>query len=239
MHEWKGFVSKDALSENLITWIFEEDSFSPIAKVKGNKYYSILADHLGTPIEAYEDDGNLIWSRELNSNGKTKTLVGSDSFCNFTFQGQSYDADIDLCYNRMRWYDQNDGKYLSQDPIGLLSGEFNFYAYVEDTNTWIDIFGLTGIIYLRTDPKTKKEYIGKSKSPEAFEKRKSAHNTKRKNAMGNDYDNKKYDFEIKEENVSGKKKLQNREQVNINKKGGIKNLENQINAKRKKKGYKK
>ena len=141
LHEWKGFVSKDALSENLITWVFEEDSFSPIAKVKGNKYYSILADHLGTPIEMYQDDGSLFWERQLNANGKTikETQQGS---CPFLFQGQYYDAEIELAYNRFRYYDVEDGRYISQDPIGLLSGEFGFYNYVEDINQLIDPFGL-------------------------------------------------------------------------------------------------
>jgi uncharacterized protein RhaS with RHS repeats len=32
--------------------------------------------------------------------------------------------------------------YLSQDPIGLKSGEPNFYAYVFDSNSWVDPFGL-------------------------------------------------------------------------------------------------
>lgn len=32
---------------------------------------------------------------------------------------------------------------MSQDPIGLSSGEPNFYAYVPDSNNWIDPFGLT------------------------------------------------------------------------------------------------
>ena len=140
LHEWKGFVSKDALSENLITWVFEEDSFSPIAKVKGNKYYSILADHLGTPIEMYQDDGSLFWSRELNANGKL--IKGDNNSCPFLFQGQYYDAEIELAYNRFRYYDVEDGRYISQDPIGLLSGEFGFYNYVEDTNDWLDVFGL-------------------------------------------------------------------------------------------------
>jgi uncharacterized protein RhaS with RHS repeats len=31
---------------------------------------------------------------------------------------------------------------MSQDPIGMESGEPNFYAYVFDTNSWIDPFGL-------------------------------------------------------------------------------------------------
>jgi uncharacterized protein RhaS with RHS repeats len=33
--------------------------------------------------------------------------------------------------------------YLSKDPIGLLSNELNFYAYVKDTNGWIDFYGLS------------------------------------------------------------------------------------------------
>ena len=142
LHEWKGFVSKDALSENLITWVFEEDSFSPIAKLRGEKKYSILADHLGTPIEAYADDGNLVWSRELNANGKVLKETGIQNFCPFLYQGQSLDNEIELAYNRFRYYDVEDGRYISQDPIGLLSGEFGFYNYVRNSNLFVDILGL-------------------------------------------------------------------------------------------------
>ncbi|CAM3942566.1 RHS repeat-associated core domain-containing protein [Flavobacterium branchiophilum] len=140
MHEWKGFVSKDPLSENLITWIFEEDSFSPIAKLRGEKKYSILADHLGTPIEMYQDDGSLFWSREINANGKL--IKGDNNSCPFLFQGQYFDAEIELAYNRFRYYDVEDGRYISQDPIGLLSGEFGFYNYVRNSNLFVDILGL-------------------------------------------------------------------------------------------------
>jgi len=34
--------------------------------------------------------------------------------------------------------------YISRDPIGLLSGQPNFYAYVSDANSILDIFGLAG-----------------------------------------------------------------------------------------------
>ncbi|AYN06613.1 RHS repeat-associated core domain-containing protein [Flavobacterium sp. 140616W15] len=49
---------------------------------------------------------------------------------------------MELAYNRFRYYDPEEGRYISQDPIGLLSGELGFYNYVEDTNGWLDIFGL-------------------------------------------------------------------------------------------------
>ncbi|MDO6855360.1 RHS repeat-associated core domain-containing protein, partial [Cellulophaga lytica] len=52
--------------------------------------------------------------------------------------------DLELCYNRFRYYSPDSGTYISQDPIGLHSGEPNFYAYVTDSNTWVDVFGLAG-----------------------------------------------------------------------------------------------
>ncbi|MCD0476275.1 hypothetical protein LPB87_17935 [Flavobacterium sp. EDS] len=48
---------------------------------------------------------------------------------------------------------------MSQDPIGLLSGEFGFYNYVEDSNAWLDIFGLVdraNKIGLITDAQSKR-----------------------------------------------------------------------------------
>ncbi|MFL0110355.1 hypothetical protein [Tenacibaculum maritimum] len=46
---------------------------------------------------------------------------------------------------RFRWYDDVDGRYISKDPIGLLSGEYGFYNYVGDSNGWMDVFGLDTI----------------------------------------------------------------------------------------------
>ncbi|MFL0095249.1 RHS repeat domain-containing protein [Tenacibaculum maritimum] len=80
----------------------------------------------------------------MDLNGRVRSIVGKDGFCNIRFQGQVYDDDIQLCYNRFRWYDDLDGRYISKDPIGLESREANFYSYVGDSNTWIDVFGLEG-----------------------------------------------------------------------------------------------
>ncbi|MCL5247607.1 hypothetical protein M4I21_17445 [Cellulophaga sp. 20_2_10] len=49
-----------------------------------------------------------------------------------------------MCYNRFRYYSPESGTYISQDPIGLASDEPNFYAYVSDSNSWVDVFGLAG-----------------------------------------------------------------------------------------------
>ena len=50
-----------------------------------------------------------------------------------------------MCYNRFRYYHPETGRYISQDPIKLLGG-FNVFAYVGDTNAWVDLLGLE-IVY--------------------------------------------------------------------------------------------
>ena len=146
LHEWKENQNGDVLSNStvgdngIITWVFEENSFIPTAKLRGDKKYSILVDHLGTPTQMYNEEGETTWERSLNSNGKV--IHGGNGSCPFLFQGQYYDSEIELAYNRFRYYSPDTGTYISQDPIGLASGEPNFYAYVKDSNTYIDVFGL-------------------------------------------------------------------------------------------------
>ena len=47
-----------------------------------------------------------------------------------------------MCYNRFRYYHPETGRYISEDPIKLLGG-FNVFAYVSDTNAWVDLLGLS------------------------------------------------------------------------------------------------
>ncbi|MFL0145900.1 RHS repeat domain-containing protein [Tenacibaculum maritimum] len=89
----------------------------------------------------YDEEGEQVWERSLDLNGKV--INGSNAPCPFLYQGQYYDKEIELAYNRFRYYDPDDGRYISKDPIGLESREANFYSYVGDSNTWIDVFGLS------------------------------------------------------------------------------------------------
>ncbi|MCH2225936.1 MAG: RHS domain-containing protein [Crocinitomicaceae bacterium] len=46
-----------------------------------------MADHLGTPTEAYDDSGNKVWSRELNIYGETRKETGVKNFIPDFYQG--------------------------------------------------------------------------------------------------------------------------------------------------------
>ncbi|WP_062058241.1 RHS repeat-associated core domain-containing protein [Aquimarina longa] len=162
LHEWKydlkdrpqlvvdefGMLaeSKPEPIENLITWIFDEGTFKPTAKIINDETYSIITDYLGTPVEMYNSKGQKTWQVEYDIYGKVRKLVkGSLNDCPFRYQGQYEDVETGLYYNRFRYYSSDTGTYISQDPIGLEGGMPNMYAYVHDSTTWVDPFGLTGI----------------------------------------------------------------------------------------------
>ena len=56
-------------------------------------------------------------------------------------QGQYFDRETGLHYNRFRYYDSNIGTFVSRDPLGLVPGE-NIYAFAPNIQDWIDPLGL-------------------------------------------------------------------------------------------------
>ena len=60
---------------------------------------------------------------------------------NLRFQGQYFDEETGLHYNRFRYYDPDVGRFVSQDPIGLWGGS-NLFAYAVNPTGWIDPLGL-------------------------------------------------------------------------------------------------
>ena len=137
------YDKEEPVTDNLITWVFDENSFVPAAKLVGDKSYSILTDHLGTPYEAYDENGQKVWSAEYDLYGNIHTLSGEKGFIPFRYQGQYEDIETGLYYNRFRYYSPDSGTYISQDPIRLAGNNPNFYGYTFDSNTEVDVWGLT------------------------------------------------------------------------------------------------
>ncbi|QYN45638.1 hypothetical protein GYM75_06600 [Gilliamella sp. ESL0441] len=104
----------------------------------------MVSDYLGRPAQAYDDKGELVWQVEFDIYGRIREdTFNNKSFIPFRQLGQYEDVETGLYYNRFRYYDSNTGTYICQDPIGLQGNNPNFYAYVSDTNTEVDIFGLS------------------------------------------------------------------------------------------------
>ncbi|MEK4425957.1 RHS repeat domain-containing protein [Solibacillus sp. FSL K6-1523] len=136
-----GSQNNSEIPANLVTWVFN-DGFVPSAKITNEGNYSIISDYLGTLVEAYDEDGNRVWSAELDIYGRMEEFAGVKDFIPFRYQGQYEDVEIGLYYNRFRYYDPEQGNYTQIDPIGLAGGNPTLYGYVGDPNVFIDPFGL-------------------------------------------------------------------------------------------------
>ncbi|MEN5326736.1 RHS repeat-associated core domain-containing protein [Pseudomonas sp. TWI549] len=132
------------------SFIYEPGTFRPLAMLdgKGPKracpfYYQL--DHLGTPQELTDYSGDIVWSAKYSAYGKVTSLeLASEDYLNqpLRFQGQYFDDESGLHYNRHRYYDPDVGRYLTPDPVKLAGG-LNQYRYVPNPTGWVDPLGLT------------------------------------------------------------------------------------------------
>ncbi|MCA8054017.1 RHS repeat-associated core domain-containing protein [Burkholderia cepacia] len=129
--------------------------------------YYFHNDASGLPEELTNADGELIWQarykvwgnavqeewiaraplRSTPSWGETLVVAPTSADMprpqNLRFQGQYLDRETGLHYNTFRYYDPDIGRFINQDPIGLVGGT-NLYRYAPNPVSWIDPWGLTG-----------------------------------------------------------------------------------------------
>ncbi|EUB87800.1 RHS repeat protein [Pseudomonas sp. GM30] len=148
---WQGdHLVAESSSTHYRSYVYEPGTFRPLALLdgKGPKkacpfYYQL--DHLGTPQELTDYSGEIVWSAQYDAYGKVAaiTLAGEDYLDQpLRFQGQYFDAESGLHYNRHRYYDPRLGRYLTPDPVKLAGG-LNQYRYVPNPTGWVDPLGLT------------------------------------------------------------------------------------------------
>jgi RHS repeat-associated protein len=103
-------------------------------------------DHLGTPQELTDHEGNVAWAAQYKAWGQAKEVISEAArqagISNpIRFQGQYFDEETGLHYNRHRYYDPAIGRFVSSDPIGLLGGS-NLHQYAPNPFEWVDPLGL-------------------------------------------------------------------------------------------------
>ena len=98
--------------------------------------------HLGTPRELTSQQGKLVWKARYKTYGNVAEKDVEEVENNLRFQGQYFDEETGLHYNRHRYYDPTLGQFTTQDPIGLLGG-VNNYQYAPNPVGWVDPLGLS------------------------------------------------------------------------------------------------
>ncbi|OZN07749.1 RHS element protein, partial [Escherichia coli] len=115
-----------------------EPEYTPARKV--HLYH---CDHRGLPLALISEDGNTAWSGEYDEWGNLLNEENPHHLHQpYRLPGQQHDEESGLYYNRHRYYDPLQGRYIIQDPIGLAGG-INPYSYVMNNPVqWIDPLGL-------------------------------------------------------------------------------------------------
>ncbi len=133
------------------TYLFEPFSFKPLALVQGAQVYHYHTDHIGTPREITNAQAEVVWASTFKTYGALALAHVNEVENPLRFQGQYYDCESGLHYNRHRYYDPNCGQFTTQDPIGLLGG-MNAYQYAPNPVTWVDPWGLSCKEWKKLDP---------------------------------------------------------------------------------------
>ncbi|MBH3361508.1 RHS repeat-associated core domain-containing protein [Pseudomonas sp. URMO17WK12:I11] len=152
------------------SYVYEPMSFRPLVMVDGDgaenahPYYYQL-DHLGTPQELTSAQGRICWSVRYKAYGNVARLDIEEVDNPLRFQGQYFDAETGLHYNRHRYYNPSTGRYLTADPVKLAGG-LNSYRYVPNPTRWVDPLGLSCMPGDCPDSNTGSQEVTRDATPE-------------------------------------------------------------------------
>ncbi|MGB5854635.1 MAG: RHS repeat-associated core domain-containing protein, partial [Oceanisphaera sp.] len=130
----------------------DSDSINSGKDSKAIQVYHYHNDPLGTPNELTNSQGEVVWLADYEAWGNTAKVVwreqtieqmqvSTEELQPIRFQGQHFDVETGLHYNRFRYYDADMGMFTTRDPIGLYGG-LNVFAYAPNPTGWIDPLGL-------------------------------------------------------------------------------------------------
>ncbi|MCA7593829.1 RHS repeat protein, partial [Escherichia coli] len=123
-----------------------EPEYTPARKVH---FYH--CDHRGLPLALISEEGNTVWSAEYDEWGNLLNEENPHHLHQpYRLPGQQHDEESGLYYNRHRYYDPLQGRYITQDPIGL-EGGWNLYNYPLNPIIRMDPLGLYNLYQLLYD----------------------------------------------------------------------------------------
>ena len=112
---------------------FDEETKAFVEKQRKNRTYYYHRDHQGSIIKLTDEQGVTVERFVYDAYGKILEHKQTQTTLNpYCYTGREFDGEgmYDLYYYRARYYDPTQGRFISQDPIEFMAGDFNFYRYV-------------------------------------------------------------------------------------------------------------
>jgi RHS repeat-associated protein len=126
-------------------YVHYPSTFVPLALVERDGDRSAVlhyhVDPNGCPTRLTDGQGRTVWSASHAAWGAIRALQCEEVGNPLRFQGQYFDEETGLHYNRHRYFDPRSGQFVSLDPLRLGAGE-NLVRYAENPLLGIDPLGL-------------------------------------------------------------------------------------------------
>ncbi|MDR5759998.1 RHS repeat-associated core domain-containing protein, partial [Caballeronia sp. LZ035] len=126
-------------------YVYRQGGFEPLAMQVDDgackRVYFYQNNPNGAPVRLSSADGDIVWETNYSVSGGADWIETRKVEQAIRLQGQYYDPESNLHYNRYRYFDPGTGSFISQDPIGL-DGGLNPYDFAFNTIGWIDPLGL-------------------------------------------------------------------------------------------------
>ena len=132
----------DVTDDDTREWVYYPGSFEPLVMVRNEKFYLYHNEPNGCPSRLLDESGKVVWAARYDAWGKVKKLLVDEVDQPLRLQGQYFDRETGLYYNRFRYYCAEIGSFTSADPLGVFAGE-NTYTYAPNIFSWADPMGLS------------------------------------------------------------------------------------------------
>ena len=110
-----------------------------------------LTDNIGSVRQVVSSNGTVLDAINYDSFGQVLSESNAANGDRFKFTGREWDAELGQYYYRARSFSASTGRFLSEDSLGLLAGDSNYYRYA--TNTPLAATDPTGHdVYYLYDP---------------------------------------------------------------------------------------
>ncbi|HHH12118.1 MAG TPA: RHS repeat protein, partial [Sorangium sp.] len=123
------YLHADAAGDPIVeerTYLFEDESFVPLAHKQGGRWVHYVNDQIGTPERLIDEGGAVVCEMRRTAWGRVEVVAGATADTPLRFQGQYADEETGLSYNRWRYFDAEGGRFTSADPIGLHGGQHGY-----------------------------------------------------------------------------------------------------------------
>ena len=139
-------------TDRTFTYIYTHpDSYEPLAQCyqeSENAQHTVNyfhCDQIGVPREMTDSQGKLLWKGRYDAWGQlihdSNRHAQRSTHQPFRLQNQYFDQETGLHYNFLRYYEPALGRFITQDPIGLMGG-MNLYQFAANVQIWTDPLGL-------------------------------------------------------------------------------------------------